>query len=442
MLRRITRLFHKAGTANPSIISSEHHPILPTMISKDAKKVVETLQAKGFEAYLVGGCIRDLLLNMKPKDFDVATDAEPAQVKALFRRSRIIGRRFQIVHVQFSRELIEVTTFRSNEKSDSELQGDSLSLRQKSKSGMLTRDNVFGNIDDDAARRDLTINALYYNPSTNIIYDFTGGLKDINNQIIRMIGIPSTRYREDPVRILRVIRFAAKLGFKIDLNTSKPMQKLGSDLKHVSPPRFFDECLKLFMNGNGTTTYALLKQYHLFDYIIPQAANLVADKSTNTDFLFEQAFLNTDNRIKSNKRVTPAFIFAVLLWPSVVKLTKIYQQKGNSPSYSIAKAGADVVSEQVRITAIPKRFTIPMREIWDLQFQLPRRGGKRASRLSEHPRFRAGYDFILLREQAGENLDGLGDWWTRYQDVDSEEKIKMSERAGKTNKKRRRKKNS
>lgn len=238
MLKRIINFFDdKTKSSSPSVTDGATYALTANMISRDARKVVETLQNAGFDAYIVGGAVRDLLLGIKPKDFDVATNAEPAEVKSLFRRSRIIGRRFQIVHVQFSRELIEVTTFRSNDQAGQDAGKKNIGLRQQSKTGMLTRDNVFGSMHEDASRRDLTVNALYYNPSDNSIHDFTSGLDDINNRTIRIIGDPSTRYREDPVRLLRVVRFAAKLGFDIDSRTAKPMSKLSADLAQVSPPR-------------------------------------------------------------------------------------------------------------------------------------------------------------------------------------------------------------
>tara|TARA_B100000795_G_C22763646_1_gene424734 strand:- start:624 stop:1571 length:948 start_codon:yes stop_codon:yes gene_type:complete len=303
---------------------------------------------------------------------------------------------------------------------------------------MLTRDNVFGSVTDDAERRDLTVNALYYDPSDNTIHDFTDGLQDIDKRTIRMIGDPATRFREDPVRLLRVARFTAKLGFKIEPRTAKPMSKLARDLAHVSPPRFFDETLKLFMSGNGASTYRLLCEHELFDQLVPQVAHLIKDGSNNAARLIEQAFINTDIRISSNKRVTPAFIYAALLWPAVEKLAAHYTERGNSPTYALSKAAGEVIAKQITVTAIPRRFTMPMREIWDLQLQLPRRGGHRAKRLSENPRFRAAYDFILLREQAGEDLAGLGDWWTQYQEADEEQKLKMSELLSNTGNKRRR----
>ena len=443
MLKRISNFFargqHQLEVGEAVVIPSGQHSLSPKMISRDARKVVQILQEHGFEAYVVGGSVRDLLLGLKPKDFDVATNAKPAEIKPLFRRARIIGRRFQIVHVQFSRELIEVTTFRSNATPDQDKKT-SGNRRQQTDTGMLTRDNVFGSISDDASRRDLTINALYYDPSDNSIHDFAGGLEDIDSRTIRIMGDPATRFREDPVRLLRVVRFAAKLGFTIERITEKPMRKLAEDLSHVSPPRLFDETLKLFMSGQGLATFWLLHEYGLFDHMVPQLGPLLNERSSLTSSLIEQAFTNTDLRIRANKRVTPAFIYAALLWPSVQHLAKQYQGQGNSPAYALKKAAGEVIARQVSITAIPRRFTMPMREIWDLQLLLPRRGGQRAKRLSEHPRFRAAYDFVLLREQAGENLEGLGDWWTRYQEAGEEEQQQMASAQNQDGKKRRRRK--
>jgi len=443
MLKRISNFFargqHQPEFGEAVVIPSGQHALSPQMISRDARKVVQILQEHGFEAYVVGGSVRDLLLGLKPKDFDVATNAKPAEIKPLFRRARIIGRRFQIVHVQFSREPIEVTTFRSNATpgQDKNTGGN---RRQQTDTGMLTRDNVFGSISDDASRRDLTINALYYDPSDNSIHDFAGGLEDIDSRTIRIIGDPATRFREDPVRLLRVVRFAAKLGFTIERSTEKPIRKLAADLSHVSPPRLFDETLKLFMSGQGLATFWLLHEYGLFDQMVPQLSNLLKERESQSSSLIEQAFTNTDLRIRANKRVTPAFIYAAMLWPSVQHLAKQYQGQGNSPVYALNKAAGEVISRQVSITAIPRRFTMPMREIWDLQLLLPRRGGQRAKRLSEHPRFRAAYDFVLLREQAGENLEGLGDWWTRYQEASEEEQQQMANAQNQDGKKRRRRK--
>jgi poly(A) polymerase len=265
-------------------------------------------------------------------------------------------------------------------------------------------------------------------------------MEDIESRTIRIMGDPATRFREDPVRLLRVVRFAAKLGFTIERNTEKPMRKLAADLSHVSPPRLFDETLKLFMSGQGLATFWLLYEYGLFDHIVPALGPLMKDRGGLNSQLVEQAFTNTDLRIRSEKRVTPAFIYAVLLWPSVQHLASQYQSQGNSPAYALNKAAGEIITKQVAITAIPRRFTMPMREIWDLQLLLPRRAGQRAKRLSEHPRFRAAYDFVLLREQAGEDLDGLGDWWTAYQEASEEKQLEMASAQNDAGKKRRRRK--
>ena len=443
MLERISRFFKSDKNSNSAgayIYGSSEHCLSPDMINRDARNVVDVLQKAGFEAYVVGGCVRDLLLGLKPKDFDVATSAKPWEVKSLFRRSRIIGRRFQIVHVQFSREIIEVTTFRSNENQTS-----NKNHRQQNDSGMLTRDNVFGSVEEDASRRDLTVNALYYDPSDNSIHDFTNGLDDIEDRIIRIIGDPSTRFREDPVRLLRVARFAAKLGFDIESSTAKPMKHRAGDLQQVSPPRLFDETLKLFMSGNGLATFELLHEHKLFEHIVPQLNPMLNDKKGAPLKVISQALINTDKRIRNSQRVTPAFIYAALLWPVVQRLANNYEKNGNSPPYALSKATGDIIAAQIPVTAIPKRFTIPMREIWDLQLHLKRRGGNRAKRLAEHPRFRAAYDFILLREQAGEDLGGLGDWWTAYQDANEDQRQSMAEEilsSDKRPKRRRRRRNS
>lgn len=439
MLEIISRFFDKGESqreaGEPVVVESQYHSLSPKMISRDARKVVEVLQDAGYEAYVVGGAVRDLLLGLKAKDFDVATDAKPAQVKALFRRSRIIGRRFQIVHVQFSREIIEVTTFRSN---DTKANDKRKNHRQQSDSGMLTRDNVFGSLNDDASRRDLTINGMYYDPGDNSIHDFADGMGDIEKRAIRIMGDPATRFREDPVRMLRVVRFAAKLGFNIVPRTGKPIHKLAADLEHVSPPRLFDESLKLFMSGQGLATFWLLHEYGLFERMVPQLSGVIKDRNSLSSKLIEQAFTNTDLRIRNEKRVTPAFIYAALLWPAVDKLAAHYRDRGNSPSYALSKASGEVIAKQISVTAIPRRFTMPMREIWDLQLLLPRRGGHRAKRLAEHPRFRAAYDFVLLREQAGEALDGLGDWWTQYQEANEDQREQMARAVGNPGKNRKR----
>ncbi|UTW45066.1 polynucleotide adenylyltransferase PcnB [bacterium SCSIO 12696] len=401
----------------PYVLSSKQHPISPRDISKAAQDVVAALNDAGYQAYVVGGCIRDLLLKTKPKDFDVATDATPEQVKDLFRRSRIVGRRFQIVHVRMGREVIEVTTFRAHHQGNDK-------QAQQSKQGMLLRDNVFGDISQDAARRDFTINGFYYQPQDNSIYDYANGLADLKQRTLRMIGDPEQRYREDPVRMLRAVRFAAKLGFDIEPKTLAPIHKLAKLLKDIPPARLFDEVIKLLMSGNGLATFHLMREQQLFQQLFPNTEALLIEDPQQLEFI-EQALINTDQRIRSGKRVTPAFMYAALLWPVVVKHSQQFLSGGESPAYAWQHGANLAIEQQLPRIAIPRRFTNPMRDIWSLQQRLPRRAGKQAERVMGHPRFRAGYDFVLLREQAGEDLEGLGQWWTIYQEADETKRQDM-----------------
>jgi poly(A) polymerase len=422
VLKRLRKFFDRTSSkendGNHRVLDSHEHNLNPKKICNNAREIVRVLQKNTFEAYVVGGCVRDLLLDLNPKDVDIATNATPQQIKRLFRRSRIIGRRFQIVHVQFGREIIEVTTFRSNN-------ADKNGKVQQSASGVLTRDNLFGSLLDDASRRDLSINALYYDTEKNKLHDYCDGLEDLARQKIRIIGDPATRYSEDPVRLLRVVRFAAKLGFHIDSKSLKPITKMSDSLQHVSAPRMFDETLKLFMSGYGLAVFQLLYEYRLFAQLIPQANRLIDQGYPTARKMVEQALTNTDLRIRSNQRVTPAFIYAALLWPAVQKIASEYEKQGHPAVSALNKAANEVISNQIPITAIPRRFTMAMREIWSMQLTLVKRGGNRASRSMENPRFRAAYDFILLREQTGESLGGLGDWWTNYQDASDDERQNM-----------------
>jgi poly(A) polymerase len=435
VLKSIGKFFDRSSSkkndGHHRVLHSHEHSLNPKKICKHACEIIRVLQRNNFEAYVVGGCVRDLLLDLNPKDFDIATNATPQQVKRLFRRSRIIGRRFQIVHVQFGRELIEVTTFRSNNT-------DQNGKVQQSASGVLTRDNMFGSLLDDASRRDLSINALYYDTEKNTLHDFCDGLEDLAKRKIRIIGNPATRYSEDPVRLLRAVRFAAKLGFHIDSKSLKPITKMADSLQHVSAPRMFDETLKLFMSGYGLAVFQLLYEYRLFAQLAPQTNRLINQGHPTAKNMVEQALTNTDLRIRSNKRVTPAFIYAALLWPSVQKTAAEYERQGHPAASAMGKAANEVIGNQIPITSIPRRFTMAMREIWAMQLTLVKRGGNRASRSMENPRFRAAYDFILLREQTGESLDGLGDWWTRYQDVSEDERQNMVQKlnTGKPRKRR------
>jgi poly(A) polymerase len=439
MLKKISKFFRRDNpdtAKGPHTLRSGQHALSPKKISSGARKVVEQLSSDGYQAYLVGGCVRDLMMGLKPKDFDVATDATPEQVKQLFRRSRIIGRRFQIVHVRMGPEIIEVTTFRAHH-TDKKIHRDKA---QRSAKGMLLRDNIFGSIDEDASRRDFTMNAFYYRPQDNSVYDYANGLPDIEQRLIRIIGNPADRYREDPVRMLRALRFAAKLGFDIEENTANAIKKVHKLLADIPPARLFDEVLKLLMNGHALATFHLLRQYHLFGILFPATeAALANDPGYYLGFV-EQALTNTDKRIRSGKRVTPAFLFAALLWPALKEWEQQYTTQDDSPIYSLQKAAAEITTRQCQRITIPRRFTLPMREIWELQLRLPRRAGSQAFRLMENKRFRAGYDFLLLREDAGEIESGLGQWWTTFQDVDETKQQEMVSAIQQTKSKRRRRK--
>ena len=367
--------------------------------------------------------MRDLLLGHQPKDFDVATNATPEQVKALFRNSRIIGRRFQIVHVRFGREIIEVTTFRGPHDAETVQQ-------HVSDEGMLLRDNVYGTLEQDAWRRDFTVNALYYTVKDFSIVDYTHGMDDLKSKTIRMIGEPDVRFKEDPVRMLRAIRFAAKLDFKIQHDDEVSIKKALDDnihlLEAVSSARLFDEVLKLFMGGYAEAVYELLIKENIYQRLFP------FEQAVETDFyiaFIKQGLVNTDTRIQQEKPVTPAYLFAVLLWPAVEILTKQLLSQDIPIVQAINLAGQEVIEKvNLRIT-IPKRFRYMMRDIWTLQVRLPNRIGRRAYKLLEQKRFRAGYDFLVLRSQVSQSeinetdinqlsadeLAALADWWTQFQ---------------------------
>lgn len=430
MFNRIKRLFSSSNTPSPlpaqpsegTVTQFSDHKLPQDKISRNALRVIAKLQSSGFAAYLVGGGIRDLLLAGRPKDFDVATNATPEETKRLFRSSMIIGRRFRIVHVRFGREIIEVTTFRAHH-------GDTQNGKdaKQSQEGMLLRDNVYGDIQSDAIRRDFTVNALYYDPSKEEILDFTSGLEDINNRTLRIIGDAEARYREDPVRMLRAIRFSAKLGFKMCPQTKDPIPSLANLLTSIPPARLFEEALKLMLSGSATATLNLLRDNNLFEPLFPGTEHCLKQGDAQQLQLVTQAVINTDKRLRQNKRVTPAFIYAAFLWlPLQAAMRKLIEENNLSPSDAMQQAAQGVIGQQLASTSIPKRFSIPMREIWTLQLRLPHREGKKAFSLMEHPRFRAAYDFILLREEAGENLNGLGAWWTQFQDANEEQKVKMA----------------
>ena len=398
------------------IIPRSQHHVSKTDINVNALKVLNRLNSAGFQAYIVGGSVRDLLLHKAPKDFDVATNATPNQIRALFRNARIIGRRFKLVHILYHREIIEVATFRGYDLvDDNQLTNDR---------GMLIRDNVYGTLEEDAWRRDFTINSLYYNIEDFSIVDFTGGVSDVNNRLVRMIGDPVTRYQEDPVRMLRAIRFCAKLHFDLAPETAAPLSELSHLINHISGSRLFDEMTKLYQCGEAASAQRLLVQYGLFAHLFPQTQQLMSNKYP-VNALLVIALENTDTRIRDNKPVTPAFIFAVLLWFPLIDRTEKLKAQGLDPLPALDQAMSQIITEQNQVVTIPKRFTQVMREIWLMQFRFSKRTGNRAFHLLEHPRFRAAYDFLALRALAGDEKIELAEWWTTFQEVDATKQAEM-----------------
>lgn len=400
------------AAASPRVIPANQHSFPATDVSYGARRVLETLVEAGFEAYLVGGSIRDGLLGVHPKDFDIATSAHPEEIKQLFRSCRLIGRRFRLAHVRVGREILEVATFRGNHQHvDAEEETHKSSVSDE---GLILRDNVFGTVQEDAIRRDFTANALFYRHTDGAIIDYLGGFDDIQARRLRLIGDPDIRFREDPVRMLRAIRFAAKLDFEIEPATAAPIRNLGPLLEHVPAARLFEELQKLFLSGYAGAVWRKLCEYGLEAHLFPRVKEL----SDAEQKMIAIAMGNTDTRLAQDKPVTPAFLLAVLLWAPLQREWQRLKDQEIHPLPAFQQAAQTVINEQNQQVSIPKRFQIPMREIWDLQIRLPRRQGKRADQVMEHPRFRAAYDFLLLREQAGEMEAGLGDWWTRYQEAD------------------------
>lgn len=394
------------------IIPYQQHQLSLNAININASNVLKRLNKYGFDAYLVGGCIRDILLGTTaPKDFDIATNAKPEQIKSCFRNCRIIGRRFRLAHITFGREIIEVATFRGEHTDDKS------HFSKKSESGMILRDNVYGTIEQDARRRDFTINALYYNGKDATIKDYCGGLEDLKKGIIRLIGDPETRYREDPVRMIRAIRFAAKLNMTIEAKTAEPIVRLRQLLQSIPSARLYDESLKLLQTGDGYKTYQLLREYQLFDILFPALKDrFTQEKETPLELMITTVLKNTDDRIKNDKRVNPAFLFAAILWYPLVEHTDILmQESGLSYHDAFALAIHDILSAQVHILAMPKRITSVIKDIWYLQQRLPRRTQKQVNIMLQHPKFRAGFDLLELRANIEkEKLQPLFNWWQEY----------------------------
>jgi poly(A) polymerase len=410
----------------PVILSSDMHGIDPDLISRNAVRVTDTLQQAGFRAFIVGGAVRDLLLGIAPKDFDVATDATPDEVQRLFRRARLIGRRFQIVHVQFGQEIIEVSTFRAlvdpppaDSPPSRRLRRDELDRRTHAvdASGRVLRDNVWGEQHEDATRRDFTINAMYYDPATQTVLDYHNGMADVRARALRMIGDPATRYREDPVRMLRVVRFAAKLGFEIDEATRTPINPLADLIHNVPAARLFDEMLKLLLSGHALACLKQLRKEGLHHGLLP-LLDVVLEQPHGESFV-TLALNNTDARVRAGKPVSPGFLFGTLLWHDVQQRAQAYEGDGEFAVPALHRAMDDVIDMQTEKLAIHKRYSADMREIWGLQSRLEKRSGRSALKLIEHQRFRAGYDFLLLRCESGELDPSIGHWWTSFIEGDA-----------------------
>ncbi len=402
------------------VYSRSEHNISRSQISENALKVLYRLKKSGYEAYLVGGCVRDLLLGFEPKDFDVATDASPEEVRNVFRNCRLIGRRFRLAHVHFGREIIEVATFRSSESGNDDDQ-------RVHKDGRLLRDNVFGNIEEDVIRRDFTVNALYYNIRDFSVVDFIGGMEDHSAGVLKLIGDPVTRYKEDPVRMLRAVRFSVKLGFSLDPSCEKPLFELAPLLAAIPAARLYDEALKLFLSGKGLQTFEMLRHYGLFSILFPQSDQCLEIEDHDFPRIFiARALENSDQRTSEGKSVTPYFLLSAFLWESVQSLAKDKERQGEEEGVAYQYAASEVLSIQVKSISLPKRITQSMREVWMLQLRFNRRVGVKPYRLLSHPRFRAAYDFLLLRSETGGAEEELAAWWTKFQDASEAEQKKMT----------------
>jgi poly(A) polymerase len=407
----------------PRIIPRPDHNISRKNISSAALKVLYRLKDAGFQAFIVGGGVRDLLLNRQPKDFDIATDASPEQVHAVFGNSRIIGRRFRLVHVRFRDEIIEVATFRGIGSEDEESEDRQI----LDVTGRILKDNSYGSIEEDAWRRDFTVNALYYNVADFSIWDYVNGMQDIAEGCIRLIGDPVTRYREDPVRMIRAVRLAAKLNLKIHADSAVPIAQLAPLLDSVPPARLFDEFLKVFATGHALESYRRLCTHGLFAHLFPATARWLAadDAECKRQRFVERALLNTDQRIAEGLPVTPMFLFGVFLWgPVQARAAALRESGGMSENQALIEAGMEVTEQQIARVSLPRRFSVPMREMLQLQPRFMRQQGRRTGVLLEHRRFRAAYDLLVLRLELGEVTPELVDWWTKIQTLSPEEQKK------------------
>lgn len=418
MIKRFIRRVLGLPPGTMERVPRTKHGLGRASISPAAIKVCSVLRDAGFQAYVVGGAVRDLLLGFTPKDFDVATDARPEQIKPLFRRALIIGRRFRLVHVMIGGETIEVSTFRATDP-----QAVENDEHARDEHGRLLRDNVFGTQEDDARRRDFTINALYYDPQTEEIVDFHGGLADLKKRVLRVIGDPATRYREDPVRMLRAVRLSAKLGLTIDPATRAPIAELAPLIERVPAARLFDEMLKLLLSGHASACLRQLREVGLHKGLLP-LLDVILEQPLGERFV-TLALAQTDERVRSDRPVSPAFLFAALLWHEVLAASKARQARGERPVPALEHAMDEVLDVQCEKLAITRKLTATMREVWAMQPRFENRSGQRAYRLLESPRFRVAYDFLALRAASGEVPAELEAWWRTFQTADAETRKAM-----------------
>ena len=409
MIKRFIRRVLRIGPGTePERIPVATHGVHRERLSYGARKVCEVLASHGHEAYVVGGAVRDLMLGLAPKDFDVATDATPEQVHRHLRRSRLIGRRFRIVHAVFHDEVVEVSTYRASNPGDAEEARD----RVVDEHGRLLRDNVWGNREQDAARRDFTVNALYYDPATETVLDYHRGVRDLKRRCLRIIGDARTRYREDPMRMLRAVRLAAKLEFQIDPKTRAPIREMAALMENVPAARLFDEMLKMLLSGHAGACLHRLRSEGLHHGVLP-LLDVILEQPLGEKFV-DLALTQTDARVRADKPVSPAFLFAALLWHEVLAAWRARAGRGEHSLPALHAAMDEVLDLQTDKLAIPRRLTATMKEIWSLQPRFEQRSGKRPFGLLMHPRFRAAYDFLVLRVESGEAPAELATWWQRF----------------------------
>jgi len=414
MIKRFIRRVLGLPSEDMLRLPRDRHGLSRDALSPAAAKVCAGLREAGFSAYVVGGAVRDLLLGIVPKDFDVATDARPEQIRPLFRRAIIIGRRFRLVHVMFGQDTVEVSTFRGEDAS---------SGAEKDEHGRVLRDNIFGTQEEDARRRDFTVNALYFDPATEDVVDFHGGLADLKKRMLRVIGDPETRYREDPVRMLRAVRLAAKLGLTLDPATREPIRRLAPLMERVPPARLFDEMLKLLLSGHASACLRQLRDVGLHKGLLP-LLDVILEQPLGERFV-TLALAQTDERVVSDRPVSPAFLFAALLWHEVLAAWKARQGRGERGLSALENAMDEVLDTQCAKLAITRKLTATMREVWAMQPRFESRSGNRAYRLLEAARFRMAYDFLALRAASGEVPAELEEWWRAFQSADAESRKAM-----------------